>query len=246
VFPARGPTLHGGIKIKGAGYRGGPVRLGRRHDKPYPLPRYDAEGGATLDAAKDHGRALAYGALHRDAVAQIAQAFGDTQLELARLDAYRELSGLVDHEGSLLRKDFHTVHIASANDSFLTQLSCFLFHVNFILAQFAQDDHLPDIADHRALAKGIYLRAVTGQDHGPVDIARFKSLLVERKDADWEMQQRMGRLAADPIGRVLLERLLAEGGEQTLFGTLPDIAAPAGIPPARDAAPAVEPRCRFP
>jgi hypothetical protein len=307
VFPTRSATLYGGIKIKGAGYRGGPVRLGQRHDKPYPLPRYDAEGSATLDAAKDHGRApaggmsyqqarheftvsrhleergvqvfpaLAYGALRRDAstswfcvldwpcgavrdwwqltrdrdaVARIAQVFGDSQLELARHDVYLALSGLVAHRDALLRKDFHTVHIAGPNDSFLTRLSCFLFDVNFLLAQFSHDRHLPDIADHRVLARTTYLRALTSKDHGPDDIARFKGLLVELKYADWEMQPRMERLTADPIGRILLERFLAESGEQSLFGALPDGVVYTGTPTsaahALGAAPAPEPRRRFP
>lgn len=304
VFPARDPSLYGGLKIKGAGYRGGRVRMGRRHDKPYPLPRYDAEGGATLDAAKDHGRAyaggmsyqqarheftvsrhlhergvqvfpaLGYGALRRDgftswfcvldwpcggsqdwweltrernAVSRISHAFGDTQLELARHDVYLGLSGLVAYRDALLRKDFHTVHIAGPNDSFLTRLSCFLFDVNFILAQFVYDRHLPDIADHRELAKATYLRALTGREHDSGDIARFKALLVELKYAEWEMQQRIDRLAADPVGRILLERFLAESGEQPLLGALPAAVTSAAGAPVPDAAPAaVEPRRRFP
>jgi len=298
VFPARGSGVYGGIKIKGAGFRGSRVRMGRRHDKPYALPRYDAEGAATLDAAKDHGRAfaggmsyqqarheftvsrhlsglgvqvfpaLAYGALRRDhftswfcvldwpcgtvrdwweltrdraAVARIAQAFGDTQQDLARHDVYLGLSGLVAHGDALLRKDFHTAHIAGPNDSFLTRLAYSLFDVNFILAQFGHDRHLPDIADHRTLAKAVYLRALTGQDHGPADVARFKGLLVELKYAAWEMEQRMDRLAADPVGRILFERFLAESGEQALFGTLPAPAAP-----SVEAAPPAEPPGRFP
>lgn len=277
VIPALGSSLHGGIKIKGAGYQGGPVRMGRLHDKPYPLPRYDAEGGATIDAAKDHGRAYAgamsyqqarhefivsrylhqggmrvfpaigYGSLVRDggsswfclldwpfgevrdwwthtrersSVERIAQAFGDTQQELARRQVYMLLSGMVQLGDELLRKDFHTAHLAGPNDSFLTRLSYYLFDINFLLAQFVHDRHMPDIADHRILAKSVYLRALTGQEHSPVNIDRFKSLLVELKYADWRMEQRMYRLAADPIGRTLLERFLAESGEGHLFGEL--------------------------
>lgn len=295
VFPALGSGAYGGIKIKGAGFRGGRVRMGRRHDKPYALPRYDAEGAATIDAAKDHGRAfaggmsyqqarheftvtryllqsgmrvfpsLAYGALRRDGftswfcaldwpagqvrdwfefmrdradVERVATAFGDTQRELARRQIYLVLSGLVEFGGALLRKDFHTAHVAGPNDSFLTLLSYYLFDINFILAQFVYDQSLPDIADHRTLAKAAYMRSLTGQDHGAAEIETFKGLLVELKYADWGMEQRMDRLAADPIGRTLLQSFLADSGEQTLFGALPAVTEP----PARIAAP---PR-RFP
>jgi hypothetical protein len=291
ILPALGASIYGGIKIKGAGYRGGRVRMGRRHDKPYALPRYDAEGAATPDAAKDHGRAFAggmsyqqarheftvsrylhkqgmqvfpslgYGALRRDGftswfclldwpfgevrdwwtftreratVERIAVTFGETQRELARRQVYLVLSGLVQLDGALLRKDFHTAHIAGPNDSFLTRLSYYLFDTNFILAQFAFDLHLPDIADHRTLAKTTYIRALTGQDHSLASIDQFKSLLVELKYADWMMEQRMNRLAADPIGRTLLESDLAESGERNLFGALP---AATDAPPATAAPP---------
>lgn len=294
VFPARGAAGYGGIKIKGAGYRGGRVRMGQRHDKPYALPCYDAEGAATLDAAKDHGRAFAgamsyqqarheftvsryllqqgmrvfpalgYGALRRDghtswfclldwpfgrvrdwfdlmrdraAVERIAMAFGATQRDLARRRVYMVLSGLVEFGDALLRKDFHTAHIAGPNDSLLTRLSYYLFDANFILAQFVHDQRLPDIADHRTFAKATYLRALTGHDYSPERIERFKSLLVELKYADWMMEQRMDRLAADPIGRTLLEEFLAESGERDLFGVLPSVAdlslAGAAPPPRR-------------
>jgi len=289
VFPARGATAYGGIKVKGAGYRGGPIRIGRRHDKPYALPRYDAEGAATLDAAKDHGRAFAgamsyqqarhefavsryllqggmrifpaigYGALRRDgqtswftvldwpidgvrdwfefmrdraAVARIATAFGATQRDLAHRDVFMVLSGLVAFGDALLRKDFHTAHIASPDDSFLTRLSHYLFDANFILALFVHDERLPDIADHRTLARAAYVRALTGHDHSPARIDGFKGLLVELKYADWMMEQRMDRLAADPIGRTLLEEFMAGSGERALFGelrALPDVPPP--VPP---------------
>jgi hypothetical protein len=296
VFPARSSGVYGGIKIKGAGFRGGRVRMGRRHDKPYALPRYDAEGAATMDAAKDHGRAyaggmsyqqarheftvcrhlvergvrifpsLGYGALRRDghtswfcvldwpfgqvrdwfeftrersAVERIATAFGDTQKELARHDVYLILSGLVEFGGALLRKDFHTAHIAGPNDSFLTRLSYYLFDINFVLAQFDYDLSVPDIADHRTLAKAAYVRALTGQNHSPASIGAFKQLLVELKYADWEMEQRMERLAPNPVGRTLLEAFLAGSGERALFGALPPVADP---PPA----PAAPPLQRIP
>jgi hypothetical protein len=289
VFPARSAGVWGGIKIKGAGFRGGQVRMGRRHDKPYALPRYDAEGAATVDAAKDHGRAFAggmsyqqarhefivsryllgrgvrvfqslgYGALRRDgftswfcvldwpfaqvrdwweltrrgergAVERIATAFGDTQQDLARHHVYLVLSGLVGLGEELVRKDFHTAHIAGSNDSILTRLSYYLFDTNFILAQFVYDRHLPDIADHRTLAKAAYIRALTGQDHSPAYIERFKELLVELKYADWVMERRIDRLAADPIGRTLLETFLAESGERELFGPLRAVTDPPAAP----------------
>jgi len=294
IIPGLGSSFHGGIKIKGAGYQGGPVRMGRQHDKPYPLPRYDAEGAATLDAAKDHGRAFAgamsyqqarhefivsrylhqqgmrvfpavgYGSLVRDgasswfclldwpfgevrdwwmhtrersSVERIAQAFGDTQQELARRQVYMLLSGMVQLGDELLRKDFHTAHITGPNDSFLTRLSYYLFDTNFLLAQFVHDRHMPDIADHRTLAKSVYLRALTGQEHSLAKIDRFKSLLVELKYADWRMEQRIDRLAADPVGRTLLERFLAESGEQQLFGELRAVSdeppPPVASPPAQ-------------
>jgi hypothetical protein len=294
VLPGRGSGVYGGIKIKGAGLRGGRVRMGRRHDKPYALPRYDAEGAASVDAAKDHGRAFAggmsyqqarheftvsrylhqrgvrvfpslgYGAVRRDgftswfcvldwpfgqvrdwwaltrgervAVERIATAFGDTQRDLARRQVYLALSGLVEFGDALLRKDFHTAHIAGPNDSFLTLLSYYLFDTNFILAQFVYDRHLPDVADHRTVAKAAYVRALTGQDYSPARIDGFKGLLVELKYADWMMERRMDRLAADPIGRTLLESFLADCGEQELFGPLPAVTGPtaeAAAPPRR-------------
>ncbi len=295
VFPSLGALAYGGIKIKGAGYQGGPVRMGRPHDKPYPIPRYDAEGAATIDAAKDHGRAFAgamsyqqarhefvvsryllqdgmrvfpplgYGSFARDggsswftlldwpfgdvkdwwthtreraSVERIAREFGDTQRDLARRGVYLALSGMVQLGETLLRKDFHTAHIAGPNDSSLTLLSYYLFDTNFLLAQFVHDRHMPNIADHRDLARSVYIRALTGQDHSIANIDRFQRLLVELKYADRQMEQRIDRLAADPIGHTLLERFLAESGEGPLFGTLravsdepPVITPPAAAPP---------------
>jgi hypothetical protein len=278
VLPSRGSGAHGGIKIKGAGLQGSGVRLGKLHSKPYPLPRYDAEGAATIDAAKDHGRAFAggmsyqqarhefvvsrylelrgmrvfsplgYGVLRRGefaswfclldtpfrelrewwqmtrertAVERIAAAFGETQRELARHEVFLTLSGMVAIGDELVRKDFHTAHVAGPNDSFLTRLSYYLFDTNFILAQFVLDESLPDIADHRDLARSTYLRALTGQEHPPAVIDNFKSLLVELKYADWPVEQRIARVADDPIGRTVLEVFLADSGEQPLFGDLP-------------------------
>ncbi|MGQ0640929.1 MAG: hypothetical protein ACT4P6_09215, partial [Gemmatimonadaceae bacterium] len=254
VLPSRGSGVHGGIKIKGAGSQGSVVRLGKLHSKPYALPRYDAEGAATIDAAKDHGRAFAggmsyqqarqeftvsrylsqrgvnvfaslgYGVLRRGtfaswfclldipfrelrdwwqltgdraAIERIAATFGESQLELARHDVYLILSGMVALEDGFVRKDFHTAHLAGPNDSYLTKLSYYLFDTNFILAHFANDVYVKDIADHRRLAKATYLRALTGQEHAPSDVDRFKSLLVELKYAEWGMQQRIARLADD-------------------------------------------------
>lgn len=278
VIPSHGSGVHGGIKIKGAGLHGSVVRLGKLHSKPYALPRYDAEGAATIDAAKNHGRAFAggmsyqqarqefvvsrhlsrcgmrvfmplgYGVLRRDTLAswfclldapflelrdwwqltgertvveQIAAAFGATQHELGRHDVYLTLSGMVALEDELVRKDFHTAHIAGPNDSFLTRLSYFLFDTNFILAHFANDVYMRDIADHRDLARRTYLRALTAHEYDPAEIHRFKSLLVELKYADWPMENRMVRLAGDPIGRALIEGFLQDSGEQVLFGELP-------------------------
>jgi len=283
ILPSRGSGIYGGIKIKGAGSQGSGVKLGTLHSKPYRLPRYDAEGAATIDAAKDHGRAfsggmsyqqarqeftvsryllqrgmhvfapLGYGVLRRGtfaswfclldtpfrklsdwwqltsdrpALEQIAAALGETQRELARHEVYLTLSGMVAFDERLVRKDFHTAHLAGPNDSFLTRLSYYLFDTNFILATLANDTYVKDIADHQNLAKSMYLRALTAQDHTPADIDRFKSLLVELKYAEWEMERRIGRLAADPIGRSILEGFLADSGEQVLFGELPR-AAPA-------------------
>lgn len=278
VLPSHGSGAHGGIKIKGAGFQGSVVRLGKLHSKPYALPRYDAEGAATLDAAKDHGRAFAggmsyqqarqefivsrylslrgirvfaplgYGVLRRGTLAswfclldapfrelrdwwqltgerasveRIAATFGETQREFARHDVYLTLSGMVALEDELVRKDFHTAHLAGPNDSFLTRLSYYLFDTNFILAHFGNDVYTRDIADHRHLAKSTYLRALTAQEHNPAEIDRFKSLLVELKYADWQMGQRIARLVGDPIGRTLLEGFLEDSGEQLLFGELP-------------------------
>ncbi|MDX2238911.1 MAG: hypothetical protein NW203_15210 [Hyphomonadaceae bacterium] len=288
ILPAQGDTLHGGVKIKGAGFRGGRVRMDRRHDKPYPLPRYDAEGAATIDAAKDHGRALGgamsyqqarhevavarhlaaagvrvfpalgYGAVRReggvswfcaldwprdgapdwwtltrdrDGALRAAHALGETQRELARHDVYLVLSGLVAHHNAFIRKDFHTAHIAGPNDSPLALLSYFLFDMNFILAQFVHDRHMPDIADHRARAKEAYVHALTGNAFSVDVIDRFKTLLVELKYADWEMDRRIARLAADPIGGTLLQAFIAESGEAALYGDLPAPETPAAPSP---------------
>lgn len=67
ILPSRGSGVHGGIKIKGAGSQGSGVRMGKLHSKPYALPRYDAEGAATIDAAKDHGRAFSGGMSYQQA-----------------------------------------------------------------------------------------------------------------------------------------------------------------------------------
>ena len=157
----------------------------------------------------------------RAAVERIAATFGETQRELARQEVYLVLSGMVALDARLVRKDFHTAHLAGPNDSYLTRLSYYLFDTNFILAHFANDKYVQDIADHRALAKLTYLRALTAQEHTPPDIDRFKSLLVELKYAEWGMEQRIARLAADPIGRALLEAFVADSGEQVLFGEFP-------------------------
>jgi hypothetical protein len=82
---------------------------------------------------------------------------------------------------------------------------------------------MPDIADHRALAKSSYLRALTEQEYSPIELDRFKSLLVELKYADWPMEQRIARLTDDAIGRTLLERFLEESGEQPLFSGVSDL-----------------------
>ena len=289
IVPALGPSTYGGIKIKGSGFQGGKIRMGQHHDKPYALPRYDAEGAATLDAAKDHGRAyigamsyqqarhefivsryvlahgmrvfssVGYGSLSRDgftswftlldwpfgevrdwwthsrdpaSVERIAQAFGETQREFARHHVFMLLSGMVKLGDELVRKDFHTAHIAGPDDSWLTRLAYYLFDTNFLLAQFVHDRHMPDIADHRTLARTVYLRALTGEEHDIASIDRFKALLVELKYADWKMEQRIDRLAADRVGRTLLEQFLEEGGEAHLFGELP---------PPSDAPPVVAP-----
>lgn len=273
--------VHDGIKIKGAGLRGSRVRLGELHAKPYGLPRYDFEGAATVDAAKDHGRAFAggmsyqqacqefavsrhlsergvqvlpalgYGVLRRNglaswfcligtrfgeqldwwrltrqraSVARVAERFGQSQLELAEHAVFLALSGMVEVAGDLFRKDFHTAHIAGPNDSFLTRLSLFLFDTNFVLAHFGLDGYVPDIADHRELARVTYIRALTGREFPPHEIDRFKSLLVESKFATWTMEERLARLASDPIGCVILDDFLRESGQEDLFNELPPAA----------------------
>jgi hypothetical protein len=306
ILPSRGSGLYGGIKIKGAGMGGSDVQLGTPHAKPYALPRYDAEGAATIDAAKDHGRAFAggmsyqqarheftvsryllhrgmrvfpplgYGVLRRGplaswccildtpfgeqrdwwkltrsqaAVERIATAFGETQRELARHAVFLALGGMVALEDDLIRKDFHTAHIAGPNDSFLTRLSYYLFDTNFMLAAFVYDYCVPDIADFHARAKSSYLRALTGREHSLIEIDRFKSLLVELKYADWPMEQRIARLADDPIGRTLLERFLEESGEQPLFNGVLDLVgaeSPGAETPTAEARPARRGWLRWP
>ncbi|MEX0816580.1 MAG: hypothetical protein WD027_03995 [Gaiellales bacterium] len=118
--------------------------------------------------------------------------------------------------GALVRKDFHTVHLAGPNDSFLTELSYFLFDVNFILADFVVDRYVPDTDDHRDLAKIAYIDALTGRQFELAQIDRFKSLLVASKIPTWEMDERMERLRQDEIGTALLEMFL-DRSEHRLF-----------------------------
>ena len=289
-----------GLKIKGGGLRGSPVRLGKPHSKPYALPRYDFEGAATIDAAKDHGRAFAggmsyqqacqefevsrrlsdggmrvlpplgYGVLRRGTlaswfcllnvpfrahpdwweltrerqnVARIAAAFGETQLALAEHSIYLVLSGMVEIADELVRKDFHTAHVGGPNDSFLSKLSYFLFDTNFILAHFVHDGYVPDIADHRELAKLTYLRAMTGQEFAPEQIERFKDLLVDCKFARWSMDERIVRLSGDEIGRLLLEHFLERSGQRSLFADLP-LASASDVTVSADSVPGEPPRLR--
>ena len=277
MVPSGGISGSGGIKIKGAGYRGGRVRLGKPHGKPYALPRYDAEGAATFDAAKDHGRAVAGGMSYQQArqelvvsfhleergmqvlrglgygvvrrgmesswfclldtpfgeqrdwwhlartpagIERVAIAFGETQRELAGHGVYLALSGLVAIGDELVRKDFHTAHIAGPNDTFLTRLAYYLFDTNFILAQFATDSHLRKVADHRELARRTYLRSLTGHDFSPAPIDAFKSLLVDLKFADWPMDDRISRLAGDPIGSEILREFADASDERELLGAV--------------------------
>jgi hypothetical protein len=56
LIPCSSEQRYDGIKIKGAGYRGKPVRFGIPHQHVYALPRYDFEGNFTPDAAKAHER----------------------------------------------------------------------------------------------------------------------------------------------------------------------------------------------
>ena len=285
VIPSHGVPGSGGVKIKGAGYRGGLVRLGTPHRRPYALPRYDAEGGATVDAAKDHGRAvgggmsyqqarqelvvsrhlevrgmrvprgLGYGVVRRgsdsswfclldmpfggyrdwwhtartrDGVERVAIAFGATQRELAGHGVYLALSGLMAIEDELVRKDFHTAHIAGPNDTFLTRLAYYLFDTNFILAQFSTDSYLRKATEHRELARRTYLHALTCHDFAPSQIDAFKSLLVELKFADWPMEERISRLAGDAIGNGILREFADASGERELLGAMePQSEAPA-------------------
>lgn len=285
VVPSHSVSGSGGVKIKGAGYRGGRVRLGTAHEKPYALPRYDAEGAATVDAAKDHGRAvgggmsyqqarqeivvsrhleargmrvprgLGYGIVRRgsdsswfclldmpfggyrdwwhtartrDGVEHVAIAFGDTQRELAGHGVFLALSGMVAIDDELVRKDFHTAHIAGPNDTFLTRLAYYLFDTNFILAQFSTDSYLRKATEHRELARRTYLQALTGHDFAPSQIDTFKSLLVELKFADWPLEARISRLAGDAIGSGILHEFADASGERELLGPMePESEAPA-------------------
>lgn len=297
VIPSDGSADHDGIKIKGAGLQGATVRMGTPHSKPYALPRYDFEGAATVDAAKDHGRAFAggmsyqqacqeftvshylvergmhvlpplgYGVVRRDGVAswfcllatpfgdhpdwwkltrkrknveRIARAFGESQLELVEQSVFLSLSGMIEVACQFVRKDFHTAHLAGPNDSFLTELSYFLFDVNFMLAQFAHDRYLPDVADHRELAKTTYLSALTGREFAPGEIDRFKRLLVECKFSPWTMDERIARLTSDEIGRTFLEMFLERSGQKPLFDSLPLAATP--IRPSGDSTQPRRPR----
>ena len=67
IIPSGGSGGLGGIKIKGAGLHGGLAYDGEAARQTVPFPRYDAEGAATIDAAKNHGRACAGGMSYQQA-----------------------------------------------------------------------------------------------------------------------------------------------------------------------------------
>jgi len=47
-----------------------------------------------------------------------------------------------------------------------------------IVALFPEHSHMPHLSEHREIARSSYLGALTEQDHNPIEIDRFKSLLV--------------------------------------------------------------------
>jgi hypothetical protein len=58
------------LKIKGAGYKGGPVRFGTFHQSKLKVPIFDFDGRMTEDVASGHDNAFAGGASFRQVVAE--------------------------------------------------------------------------------------------------------------------------------------------------------------------------------
>lgn len=87
-----------GLKIKGAGFRGGRVDFSRRHPIAYPLPRYDHDGNCTLDVAKDFDRAWSGGMSRQQAENEFRIARHLTEREF---DTFAPLAwGMLEQGGS--------------------------------------------------------------------------------------------------------------------------------------------------
>jgi hypothetical protein len=71
IIPCESPQRHDGIKIKGAGYHGAPIRFGTPHDRAYTLPRYDFEGNYAPDIAKAHERPHSGGMSYQQALHEV-------------------------------------------------------------------------------------------------------------------------------------------------------------------------------
>ncbi len=67
LLPAETDLPYDGIKLKGAGLRGGRIRFDEAHQVPYALPRYDAEGSYAEDLARGFHRACSGGMSYQQA-----------------------------------------------------------------------------------------------------------------------------------------------------------------------------------
>ena len=97
LIPCRTETTYDGIKIKGAGFEGGPVRFGTLHKYDYSVPYYDYEGNYSPDVAKDFHRAYAGGMTYQ----QTLQEFQVSSYLVAQnFETYPPLGyGLIKYNG---------------------------------------------------------------------------------------------------------------------------------------------------
>ncbi len=269
IIPCDSLQPHDGIKIKGAGYKKGPVRFGTPHDHAYMLPRYDFEGNYAPDIAKAHERPhsggmsyqqalhevrvsqhvlergmrtyppLGYGSIafegmrswfcllnvpyraefgwstlirrpgqRRRSVARLAR----TQIKLHRLGVYLTLWGAAEVDGKFIRKDFHTAHLASPNDSFLARFCYFAFDVNFALYMLNHPFWIGKMRepDPQEVTL-IYLRELTGIDCEAAQVEPFRVLLRDLKEnATLDADARVARIRADPLGAALLDTFMSD------------------------------------
>lgn len=274
IIPCQSAQRYDGIKIKGAGYRRGPIRFGTPHDGAYMLPRYDFEGNYSPDIAKAHERphsggmsyqqalqevrvsrhvadngmrtydALGYGSIdfegmrswfcllnvpYREELAWSHLLKGQarrrrsltrlarTQLKLHEIGVYLTLWGAAEIDGKFIRKDFHTVHLASPNDSFMTRFCYFAFDANFALYMLNHPYWVGKMTDPDPAQSTLhYVRALTGLECDSGDVEPFRVLLREFKEnTTLRVEERLARARANPLAAALIARF--ESDEDRMF-----------------------------